>query len=115
MPIAVATSAATATVLTTATRSPLRGDLAAVTRAILLDYEARSPAVARRPWSAARRAAWSAREGTESSAATDGVAVLEQHHPDVHIYTPTVDPILNAHKYIVPGLGDFGDRLYGTL
>ena len=47
-------------------------------------------------------------------AATDGVAVLEQHHPDVHIYTPTVDPILNAHKYIVPGLGDFGDRLYGT-
>jgi uracil phosphoribosyltransferase len=32
----------------------------------------------------------------------------------VHIYTPAVDQGLNAHKFIVPGLGDFGDRLYGT-
>ena len=39
---------------------------------------------------------------------------MEQHHPDVHIYTPVVDQGLNAHKFIVPGLGDFGDRLYGT-
>ena len=31
------------------------------------------------------------------------------------IYTPVVDSHLNAHKYIVPGLGDFGDRLYGTV
>ena len=38
-----------------------------------------------------------------------------RHHPDVHIYTPVVDEQLNAHKYIVPGLGDFGDRLYGTV
>ena len=48
-------------------------------------------------------------------AAPEGVALVERHHPDVHIYTPVVDDGLNDHKYIVPGLGDFGDRLYGTL
>jgi uracil phosphoribosyltransferase len=48
-------------------------------------------------------------------AAPEGVAVLEREHPDVSIYTPVVDSHLNAQKYIVPGLGDFGDRLYGTL
>lgn len=48
-------------------------------------------------------------------AAPDGVALVERHHPDVAVYTPVVDRELNAHKYIVPGLGDFGDRLYGTL
>jgi uracil phosphoribosyltransferase len=32
----------------------------------------------------------------------------------VEVYTPVVDQHLDAHKYIVPGLGDFGDRLYGT-
>jgi uracil phosphoribosyltransferase len=47
-------------------------------------------------------------------AAPEGVALVEQHHPGVHIYTPVVDQGLNAHKFIVPGLGDFGDRLYGT-
>ena len=47
-------------------------------------------------------------------AAPEGVALVEQHHPDVHIYTPVVDRGLNAHKFILPGLGDFGDRLYGT-
>jgi uracil phosphoribosyltransferase len=48
-------------------------------------------------------------------AAPEGVALVEQHHPDVDIYTPVVDRQLNAQKYIVPGLGDFGDRLYGTI
>ncbi len=48
-------------------------------------------------------------------AAPEGVALVEQHHPDVHIFTPVVDQGLNAHKFIVPGLGDFGDRLYGTV
>jgi uracil phosphoribosyltransferase len=48
-------------------------------------------------------------------AAPEGVAVVERHHPGVEIYTPVVDRELNAHKYIVPGLGDFGDRLYGTI
>jgi uracil phosphoribosyltransferase len=48
-------------------------------------------------------------------AAPEGVALVEQHHPEVHVYTPVVDQELNAHKYIVPGLGDFGDRLYGTV
>jgi uracil phosphoribosyltransferase len=47
-------------------------------------------------------------------AAPEGVALIEQRHPDVEIYTPVIDRELNAHKYIVPGLGDFGDRLYGT-
>jgi uracil phosphoribosyltransferase len=47
-------------------------------------------------------------------AAPEGIALVEQHHPDVHIYTPAVDEGLNDHKFIVPGLGDFGDRLYGT-
>ena len=46
--------------------------------------------------------------------APEGVALLEQRHPDVAVYTPVIDRELNAHKFIVPGLGDFGDRLYGT-
>jgi uracil phosphoribosyltransferase len=47
-------------------------------------------------------------------AAPEGIALVERHRPDVQIYTPVVDRGLNDHKYIVPGLGDFGDRLYGT-
>ena len=46
--------------------------------------------------------------------APEGVSLLERAHPDVAIFTPVVDKELNAHKFIVPGLGDFGDRLYGT-
>jgi uracil phosphoribosyltransferase len=46
--------------------------------------------------------------------APEGVALLERAHPDVAVYTPVVDKELNVHKFIVPGLGDFGDRLYGT-
>jgi len=46
--------------------------------------------------------------------APEGVAELQARHPDVTIYTPVVDRELNARKFIVPGLGDFGDRLYGT-
>jgi uracil phosphoribosyltransferase len=48
-------------------------------------------------------------------AAPEGVRLVGQRHPDVTIYTPVVDRYLNDQKYIVPGLGDFGDRLYGTL
>jgi uracil phosphoribosyltransferase len=48
-------------------------------------------------------------------AAPEGVALVQRHHPEVSIYTPVVDRGLNAHKFIMPGLGDFGDRLYGTL
>ncbi len=47
-------------------------------------------------------------------AAPEGIALVEQAHPDVDIYTPVVDRGLNSQKYILPGLGDFGDRLYGT-
>lgn len=48
-------------------------------------------------------------------AAPLGVATLEKRHPDVDIFAPVVDKELNTQKLIVPGLGDFGDRLYGTL
>ena len=47
-------------------------------------------------------------------AAPEGLAVVERHYPQIDVYTPAVDARLNAEKYIVPGLGDFGDRLYGT-
>ncbi len=47
-------------------------------------------------------------------AAPEGVREVQAHFPDVEIYTPAVDSHLDEHKFIVPGLGDFGDRLYGT-
>jgi uracil phosphoribosyltransferase len=47
-------------------------------------------------------------------AAPEGVACVEKAYPAVPIFTPVVDRELNPNKYIVPGLGDFGDRLYGT-
>jgi uracil phosphoribosyltransferase len=47
-------------------------------------------------------------------AAPEGVANMQQHHPDVPIFTAAIDRELNDHGYIVPGLGDAGDRLFGT-
>ena len=47
-------------------------------------------------------------------AAPEGVARLEADHPDVDVFTAGLDRGLNDVKYILPGLGDFGDRLYGT-
>ncbi len=47
-------------------------------------------------------------------AAPEGVRVVEERHPEVHIYTAALDESLNDRAYIVPGLGDFGDRLFGT-
>lgn len=47
-------------------------------------------------------------------AAPEGVATLEKAHPDIPIHAGALDRQLNARKYILPGLGDFGDRLYGT-
>lgn len=44
----------------------------------------------------------------------EGVAHLHEHHPDVPIYTAAIDEGLNDHGYIVPGLGDAGDRYFGT-
>jgi uracil phosphoribosyltransferase len=43
-----------------------------------------------------------------------GIANLHSHHPEVRIWTAAIDPQLNDHGYILPGLGDAGDRLYGT-
>ena len=47
-------------------------------------------------------------------AAPEGIAVMQKDHPDVDIYIAARDEKLNDHAYIVPGLGDAGDRLYGT-
>jgi uracil phosphoribosyltransferase len=47
-------------------------------------------------------------------AAPEGVEKFRGHHPDVHIWTAYIDEKLNDHGYIVPGLGDAGDRMYGT-
>jgi uracil phosphoribosyltransferase len=46
--------------------------------------------------------------------ATPGVEKVTSKHPDVKIFTISIDPELNSHGYIVPGLGDAGDRLFGT-
>lgn len=46
--------------------------------------------------------------------APEGIAKMEADHPDVAIFTAAVDRQLNEHGYILPGLGDFGDRLFGT-
>ena len=47
-------------------------------------------------------------------AAPEGLRVLEDAHPDVDVVTAAVDRQLNRNAYILPGLGDFGDRLFGT-
>ena len=47
-------------------------------------------------------------------AAPEGVAVIQKDHPDVDIYVASLDECLNDHAYIVPGLGDAGDRIFGT-
>ena len=47
-------------------------------------------------------------------AAPEGVAVIQKDHPDVDIYVAALDECLNDHAYIVPGLGDAGDRIFGT-
>ena len=44
----------------------------------------------------------------------EGISEIESQHPDVQIYTASIDERLNEKKYIVPGLGDAGDRLFGT-
>lgn len=46
--------------------------------------------------------------------APEGVAEVEQYHPGTAIHTAALDRTLNDRRYILPGLGDFGDRLYGT-
>ena len=47
-------------------------------------------------------------------AAPEGIDRLTKAHPDVHIWTAAVDERLNEHGYIIPGLGDAGDRMFGT-
>ena len=47
--------------------------------------------------------------------APEGISRIEKDHPDVEIYTPAIDERLNENAYIVPGLGDAGDRIFGTV
>ncbi|HUE45171.1 MAG TPA: uracil phosphoribosyltransferase [Aestuariivirgaceae bacterium] len=47
-------------------------------------------------------------------AAPEGIKALTENHPDVQIFTAAIDSHLNDHGYIVPGLGDAGDRMFGT-
>jgi uracil phosphoribosyltransferase len=47
-------------------------------------------------------------------AAPEGIREVQKHHPDIDIYAAGVDEKLNDHGYIIPGLGDAGDRLFGT-
>jgi uracil phosphoribosyltransferase len=47
-------------------------------------------------------------------AAPEGIELLQREHPDVPIFTAAIDERLNEHGYIIPGLGDAGDRLFGT-
>ena len=47
--------------------------------------------------------------------APEGIENFEKHHPDVPVYTAAKDERLNSHYYIVPGLGNAGDRIFGTL
>ena len=48
-------------------------------------------------------------------AAPEGLAAVLADDPDIHIYTCAIDECLNENAYIVPGLGDAGDRIFGTL
>ena len=48
-------------------------------------------------------------------AAPEGIKVVNKEHPDVPVYVASIDECLNEHGYIVPGLGDAGDRIFGTL
>jgi uracil phosphoribosyltransferase len=47
-------------------------------------------------------------------ASPEGLDVFTEAHPDVPVFTASIDQKLNEHGYIVPGLGDAGDRIYGT-
>jgi len=47
-------------------------------------------------------------------AAPEGIARMEAHHPDVDIFTASIDSHLNENGYIIPGLGDAGDKIFGT-
>jgi uracil phosphoribosyltransferase len=47
-------------------------------------------------------------------AAPEGITNFHDHHPEVPLYTAAIDESLDEHGYILPGLGDAGDRLFGT-
>ena len=66
-------------------------------------------------WIFSRRStAATASRCSTSSAAPEGVALIQKEHPDVDVFVAAVDEKLNENAYIVPGLGDAGDRIFGT-
>jgi uracil phosphoribosyltransferase len=48
-------------------------------------------------------------------AAPEGVRKMDEAHPEIQVYSAALDRQLNDRGYILPGIGDFGDRLYGTF
>ena len=50
----------------------------------------------------------------QTPAAPEGIQAVESAHPDVVIFTASIDQRLNEHGYIIPGLGDAGDKIFGT-
>jgi len=44
----------------------------------------------------------------------EGIGKIQARHPDIKIITLAIDDYMNSHKYLIPGVGDFGDRYYGT-
>ena len=56
----------------------------------------------------------SANQANVLDCSSEGIAVVQKAHPDVDIYLAALDEQLNDHGYIVPGLGDAGDRMFGT-
>ena len=57
---------------------------------------------------------WVFRKSVNTSELPEGIKAVTEAHPDVDIVVTAVDEKLNDHKYIVPGLGDAGDRIFGT-
>ena len=67
-----------------------------------------------RPWTGSRRGAPRTSASSACWRRPEGLAKFQAAHPDVPVWTAAIDSHLNEHGYIVPGLGDAGDRMYGT-
>lgn len=82
--------------------------------AIILDPMLATAVRSSPPSTSSRNAAASTSAASTWSARPKGIAKVQEKHPDVEIYTASVDSHLNENGYIIPGLGDAGDRIFGT-